>query len=103
MRVAARALVNPLAAAHPEANDGGMSDEENEEHRSKLSDLGDTGHLFDQTNGVVDGLDGDADSPEQVDKRAASGDGPAVLQVPGTHLPGTDVPTRDDADPDSDS
>jgi hypothetical protein len=53
------------------------------------SDLGvlarDAAHPFDQTNGIIDGLNGDADDPERVEERldAGSDRGPGLPPVPG--------------------
>jgi hypothetical protein len=99
-----------VAPAQREENDDRMSDEENlehenaehknVEHESKLSDLADAGHIFDQTNGVVEGLEGDADTPEQVEKRTGNGSatGVAAAPVPGTQMPGAAIPVRTDRD-----
>jgi len=50
-----------------------MSDADEEagtEHTDNLSALAkDAAHPFDQTNGIVEGLEGDADDPEQVEER----------------------------------
>jgi len=50
-----------------------MSDadeEADEKPADNLSALAkDAAHPFDQTNGIVEGLEGDADDPEQVDER----------------------------------
>ena len=48
-----------------------MSDETNAPASGSESALSDPGHLFDQTNGVAEGLDGDADGTAGSD--AASG------------------------------
>jgi hypothetical protein len=81
-----------------------MSDNENDEHGKHLSEpVADAAHPFDQTNGVVEGLEGDADDPEQADKKTGDGDGIAFLAAPapGSQMPGGAIPVK--IDPDSDS
>jgi hypothetical protein len=52
--------------------------EKNDERDANLGALAeDAAHPFDQTNGIVDGLEGNADDPDQVDERLSdqTGDG----------------------------
>jgi len=83
-----------------------MSDNENDERETNLSELAnDPAHPFDQTNGVVDGLGGDADAPEQADRRRGNGDGAAVLAAPapGSQMPGGAIPAVAGEEPDADA
>ena len=80
-------------------NDGGMSDKENDERDETVNEqAADPEHPFDQTNGMAPGLEGDADSPEEVDKRLDSGDGDGVgfiaVPAPGSQMVGGVVPGR---------
>lgn len=49
--------------------------------RASIGDLGDVAHPFDQTNGIVDGLDGNADDPETYNER--NDDDSFVAGAPG--------------------
>ena len=60
-----------------------MSENESAEHDEKqvpdrkhgLGDLADdAAHPFDQTNGLIDGLEGDADEPEKFEERVEEND-----------------------------
>ncbi|SEB61210.1 hypothetical protein SAMN04489806_1283 [Paramicrobacterium humi] len=44
-------------------------DESTATEDGNLGSLSDVGHTFDQTNGLVDGLEGNADDPDKVDER----------------------------------
>ncbi|WP_066520281.1 hypothetical protein [Curtobacterium ammoniigenes] len=67
-------------------------------------------HSFDQTNGVVEGLDGDADAPENAngdvgDERAAfiAAPAPGAQMAPGVFPVGAEAADDEtEADPDSD-
>ncbi|GAB2529410.1 hypothetical protein [Paramicrobacterium agarici] len=66
-----------------------------------LGDLTDVGHTFDQTNGLVDGLSGDADDPENVDDRVGETDAtdvPVAAVAPGGTSQGAVPIMIDDAD-----
>ncbi|GAA4155531.1 hypothetical protein GCM10022286_04600 [Gryllotalpicola daejeonensis] len=73
-----------------------MSDENSEQRENRLSDLAsDPAHPFDQTNGMVDGLDGDADAPETVDRKTGDDADVEVLvaPAPGTQMAGGVLPS----------
>lgn len=60
-----------------------MSDELNDERDTGLNERDDAAvHPFDQTNGMAGGLEGDADAPEQVDKRTGQGEDGAFVAAP---------------------
>ncbi|WP_022882459.1 hypothetical protein [Gryllotalpicola ginsengisoli] len=87
-----------------------MSDTENDERKKNLSELAsDAAHPFDQTNGIVEGLDGDADAPEHMDEKTGNRDAAPVLgaPAPGSQMPGGAVPVSvdevDDGADDTDS
>jgi hypothetical protein len=83
-----------------------MSNSENDEREKSLSEPeNDTAHPFDQTNGIVEGLEGDADSPEQADRKTAndSGTGFVAAPAPGGQMPAGIVPVGTDQEPDSES
>lgn len=65
--------------ANDEAGTAGQNDQAKEQNLSALGE--DASHPFDQTNGIVDGLEGNADDPEEVDRRLNEGE-------PGTPMPG---------------
>jgi hypothetical protein len=48
------------------------TDHSGDEHKSSLADLDDEsiGHVFDQTNGLADGLDGDSDGTADSDAKS---------------------------------
>lgn len=76
-----------------------------EPQRSRnIGDLGDIGHPFDQTNGIVEGLDGDADDPETYNKREEDDSfvagAPGVGGVAGAGVVGTDR-EHSERDPDA--
>ncbi len=92
----------------PSANTPGQTS--NEGHTGNLGDLTDVSHTFDQTNGLVDGLSGDADQPEQADSAAEDVDETVEETVPAVPVPpsGTsqnavpvvvDPPEDEDEDP----
>lgn len=59
----------------------GKNDAERDDNLSALAK--DVAHPFDQTNGIVDGLEGNADDPDQVDKRMDEGERETPLAAPG--------------------
>lgn len=72
--------------------------------RANIGDLGDVAHPFDQTNGIVDGLDGNADDAETYNERNEDDSfvagAPGVGGVAGAGVVGTD---RDGAERDPDA
>jgi len=81
-----------------------MSDKESDQRETDLSgQTEDTAHGFDQTNGVVEGLEGDADTPEQVDKRTDSDGRIGFIPVPapGSQMPGGIIPAAAEDTPDA--
>jgi hypothetical protein len=58
-----------------------------ETDRSSLADLDDPGHLFDQTNGLAQGLDGDGDGTSEAEANGADEAGGRGVN------PGTDAGT----------
>lgn len=90
-----------------------MSDNENDERQQNASGRADdAAHPFDQTNGMVDGLEGDADAPEKADDATGNPDGVGLLAAPapGAQMAGGVIPAvvagdrdaDDDADADAD-
>lgn len=66
-----------------DATEGTNKDRGDDDRDENLSALAqDVSHPFDQTNGIVDGLEGNADDPEQVDARTDGGEGVAPLIAP---------------------
>jgi len=83
-----------------------MSDQVNHERGKDPSEGADeTAHPFDQTNGTVEGLEGDADSPEQAEKRTRDGEGGVFLAAPapGSQMAGGVIPPVADNAPDADA
>jgi len=66
-----------------------MSDAENTEKRPDDSDADlsvlakDAAHPFDQTNGIIEGLEGNADDPDQVEERLHGEEGAGRRLFPG--------------------
>ncbi|AYG04656.1 hypothetical protein [Gryllotalpicola protaetiae] len=69
-----------------------MSNSENDEREKDWGEQdADAAHPFDQTNGIVEGLEGDADSPEEADKKTENVNSTGFLPAPapgGQMLPG---------------
>lgn len=66
------------------ADDQSATDDDRKGNLGDLND--DIGHTFDQTNGLVDGLGGDANEPEEVNDRLdeqGEGSTPVVAVAPG--------------------
>ncbi|GAB3393232.1 hypothetical protein GCM10027568_21920 [Humibacter soli] len=67
-----------------------MSDAENttkrpDDSEADLSVLArDAAHPFDQTNGIIEGLEGNADDPDQVEERLHGEEGAARRLFPGS-------------------
>lgn len=87
-----------------------MSDHEDDERENTQSTpTEDAAHPFDQTNGLVDGLEGDADDPEKADENTGQRDGVGFLPAPapGGQMAGGVIPLRveeqtdENDDPDS--
>jgi hypothetical protein len=55
-----------------------------EHDAESLADLDDPGHLFDQTNGLADGLNGDSDGTAESDDASAADREPVDGINPGT-------------------
>ena len=103
-------FVNRLAQASGRQDDDDMSNHEDDQREKNLSEsANDTAHPFDQTNGMVEGLEGDADDPEKADQRTGNGDGIEFLAAPapGSQMAGGVIPLRVEDQPaeddDSDS
>jgi hypothetical protein len=61
------------------------ADDDKPDRGANLGDLGDPGHMFDQTNGLVDGLEGNTDgSADDGATDAAGGDGGKVGDIDGS-------------------
>ena len=89
----------------PASNDSTGADDSNDAvKRANIGDLGDVAHPFDQTNGIVDGLDGNANDAETYNERDEDDSfvagAPGVGGVAGAGVVGTD---RDGAERDSDA
>jgi len=81
-----------------------MSDESDERENDLDERTDDTAHGFDQTNGMVDGLEGDADEPGQDDAAPGSGNGLLfAAPAPGTQVPPGIVPAVTQQQPDADA
>jgi hypothetical protein len=70
---------NDVPASNESAGTNDTSDDSVK--RGNIGDLGDVAHPFDQTNGIVDGLDGNADDPETYNER--NDDDSFVAGAPG--------------------
>jgi hypothetical protein len=80
-----------------------MSDNDDDEREKHVNEpAAETAHPFDQTNGIVEGLDGDADSPEHAEERTGGGEATGFLAVPGpgAQMPAGVIPVGRDAEHD---
>jgi len=89
----------------PASDDTNGADDSNDTiKRANIGDLGDVAHPFDQTNGIVDGLDGNADDPETFNERDEDDSfvagAPGVGGVAGAGVVGTDADSAE-RDPDA--
>ncbi|NNC12141.1 hypothetical protein HII28_09665 [Planctomonas sp. JC2975] len=76
----------PVASAESADAGGRGGDERFARGAGSEADLSvlaaDVAHPFDQTNGIIDGLEGDADDPDRVEERLSDRDKPAAPGVP---------------------
>jgi hypothetical protein len=59
-------------AQHTASTEPVTDAERHETDHASLADLDDPGHLFDQTNGLADGLNGDSDGTAEADEASAA-------------------------------
>lgn len=76
-------------------HESGHDDDQRKPDRSVLGD--DVAHPFDQTNGIVEGLDGNADDPAEVEQRQEDREDPRILN-PLVDRP-EEAPDADSEDP----
>ncbi|MHA7985248.1 hypothetical protein ACX9R5_05505 [Rathayibacter sp. CAU 1779] len=97
----------PVASADRTATDDSAGDERFVRGAGSDADLSvlaaDVAHPFDQTNGIIDGLEGDADDPERVEERLGDGDIAAAPGVPPLGVPTDQIDADADAGRDGDA
>lgn len=82
-------------SAQGESEAGGASSDAEGRFRAPSEDEGlsalakDAAHPFDQTNGIVDGLEGDADDPEKMDEKLDDNDRERAGRAPGFPVAGS--------------
>lgn len=88
-----------------------MSKDDSEHRTNGLDDVADdAAHPFDQTNGMVDGLEGDADAPEHAESVTGEGEtaylaapSPGTQMAPGVIPAGAVDPAERESKEDSDT
>jgi hypothetical protein len=95
---------NDVPASNDSTGTDDLTSNDDSVKRANIGDLGDIAHPFDQTNGIVDGLDGNADDAETFNERDSDDSfvagAPGVGGVAGAGVVGTD---RDHVENDPDA